>query len=579
MLLAALLLVAAPLAGAPPGSKTPRPPEAKGSIAVTLLSPDERREETVVVTLAAVGPDGPLKPVAERKVSLPPAPKLARVVFDDVAPGRWAVAWSGPRVAAGRMLVSVRRGAVDSGRHLLRLGLTVAGSVRDDLGTPLPAARVALEERSRLEERDTFHAEVRTAPDGGFSIEGAPDGETLLWSASAPGCMDASGLLGGATRLEIVLDRAQRVAGRIVDPEGKPVPDVRIEVRYLREGWSTTARDRVVAGEDGAFAFHRESPLAAVVELRARGFRLAERKLEALPTEGAAKELLLGDVVLDRGRALRGRVTDAATGAPLAGVSLEATSTREEASRLVTDEQATTSDEEGAFALEGIVTDRPVRLVARIAGRAPATLGVGAGSEGALVGVVLGRGGRVEGRLCGRPFELARSEIWMTADDFAKMRSGARRPDATGRFVFTDVEPGLRSFVRAFAFADPANPSGGAYVTGGTRGTLLVEEGSTAMLTLGCDGIPLSGTLLREGAPAAGKVVVFRGPGNREADAMVDAAGGFSLNVPVPGTWSPWIDDPAGLGLRWAPASCEVPPSGLSGCAVDLRPALEEESR
>jgi hypothetical protein len=44
-----------------------------------------------------------------------------------------------------------------------------------------------------------------------------------------------------------------------------------------------------------------------------------------------------------------------------------------------------------------------------------------------------------------------------------------------------------------------------------------------------------------------------------QADAMVDAAGGFSLVVPAPGAWSPWIDDPAGLGRKWAPASCEVP--------------------
>jgi hypothetical protein len=439
---------------------------------VTLVSPDERREETLIVTPAAVGKEDPGKPVAERRVTLPAAPKVARVAFDAVAPGRWALAWSG--------------------------------------------ARIALSERSSLERRNTFHAEVRAAPDGGFSIEGAPDGEPLLWSASAPGSMEASGLLGGDTRLEIVLDRAQWIAGRVVDPDGKPVPAARVEVRYLFEGWSDTRGDKVVVGEDGTFSTRREVPLAAVVELRAKGFRLAERKLELLPKQGAPRELLLGDVVMDRGRSLRGRVTDAATGGPLVGVSLKATARREERNRLVTDEQETTSGEEGTFALEGIATDGPVRLVARSAGWAPRTL---------------------------------------------------------------EIEAGRRTFVRAFAFEDPANPSGGAYSFGGTKGSVVVEEGRTATLTLGCDGIRLSGTLLREGAPAEGKVVFFRGPGSREADAMVDAAGGFSLLVSAPGTWSPWIDDPVGLGRKWAPASCEGPPSGLSGCEIDLRSVDAQEKR
>ena len=590
--IAALLLVATPAFGAsrpgpapdPPATagataEAPEAPKPKGSVTVAFVSPDERREETMVVTLAPVGPGGPGTPVAERKVVLPPGPKSGKVAFGGVAPGIWAIRWCGGRVAAGGARVAVSEGAVDAGRHLLRLGLTVAGSVRDDLGTPVAGARVAIQERSSLERRDTFHAEVRADADGGFSIEGAPEGTPLLWSASAPGCMEATGLLGGDTRLEVVLDRAQRISGRAVDVGGTPVPAARVEVRYLHEGWSDTRGEKVVVAEDGAFAFQRELPLAAVVELRARGFRLAERKLEALPKQGAPRELPLGDVVLDRGRTVRGHVTDGATGAALAGVSLKVTSRREERNRLVTDEQETTSGEEGTFALEGIATDGPVRLVARTAGWAPRTLEIEGGPDDAEIEVALGRGGRVEGRLCGRPFELARSEIWMSADDFAEMRSGARKPDGAGRFVYTGVEPGRRTFVRAFAFEDPLNPSAPAFALGGTKGSVVVEEGRTATLTLGCDGIPLSGTLLREGAPAAGKVVVFRGPGNREADAMVDAAGGFSLFVPSPGSWSPWIDDPAGLGLKWAPASCNVPLTGLSGCALDLRTAVSEESR
>lgn len=577
--LAALCLAVAPFLLSPAAAGAP--PKAKGSVAASFLSPDEKREESLVVTLSpgpASRPAGAAKAPVERKLTLPPRPQAAKVVFDDVLPGTWVLSWNGPGLSSGRMAVVGAAGPVDAGRVEVLRGVTVDGAVRDDLGGPVAGARVVLRERPSADRPEGFLAQVLAAADGGFSIPGAPSDGVLDWSARAAGHMETKGALGGETRLEIVLDRAQRVTGRLVDPDGQPPRDGKVVVRYVTDTSSRNHGGKIEADAEGAFAFHRELASKTRVQVQAKGFRQAERILEPLPQAGWPKEVDLGEIPLDRGRSLRGRAVDVSTGAGVGGVEVKSTVSRKDGRSIVLDQQDALTDDEGRFELSGLPPEERVALSARKAGYAPRNLDLGEiGEEHEEVEVVLGRGGRVEGRLCGRPFELARSEIWMAGPGNVMSREGAQKVDATGRFVFTGVETGERTFIRAFLRESPLSPGSYGVSLGGTKASAVVEEGRTATVSLGCDGLPLSGVLLREGKPVGGEAIVFVGPGGAEPDAMTDAAGAFSLRVPAPGDYAPFTDEHPTPGMTWAPVSCNVPSGGLAGCVLDLRGVAAEE--
>jgi hypothetical protein len=568
---------------AAPSGALPVRMTAKGSVSATFLSLDERQEGSLdvglapIVPVAEVGVPGPGKTFVEKRLTLPKRPGRAKVAFDDVPPGTWALVFSGPGIAAGMKALSVAGKPADAGTLGLTPGFAVEGAVRDDLGVPVRGARVLLQESASFDDREAFLAEAVAGDDGGFGVPGVPAERPVLWVVRAAGHMEAKGRLGGETRLEVVLERAQRVDGRVIDADGAPVRGAAVTVRYVRERSSRNHGRPIETDEDGAFAFHREMPDRTAVEVKAEGFRTLKRELEPLAEAGWPKETSLGDLMLDPGRSLRGRTVDGATGAAVGGVDVKTTVARKEGSVVVLDEQRATTDAEGRFELSGLPPEGPVTLAARATGYAPKSLEVS--EEAEEVEVLLGKGGRVEGRLCGRPHELARSEVQMERPGLGDPREGAQKPDASGRFVFTGVEPGRRTFARAWVYESPLRPGSWAMMMGGTRGSVEVEEGRTVTLELGCAGIPFSGLLLKEGAPFANKVVVFTGSGESAPDAMTDGAGRFSTFATAPGSYEPYTDAVPPPGTTWAPVSCDVPPGGLEGCLLDLRTIPAKESR
>jgi hypothetical protein len=183
------------------------------------------------------------------------------------------------------------------------------------------------------------------------------------------------------------------------------------------------------------------------------------------------------------------------------------------------------------------------------------------------VDVLLGRGGRVHGRVCGTAWEIAAATIWYGPDGAISNRNQAA-VDSSGRFVLENGETGLMTFARSWHFRNPAQPGATFGSSGHLRASVEVKEGETTQVSLGCDGIPLSGVITRDGRPAATEIITLSLAGGM-TDALTDAAGRFSTRVPSPGRW---LLSAGGSPLADA-ASCEVPPGGLEGCRVELTPA------
>lgn len=558
--------------------------KAKGSVRAAFLAIDEKRSATLSVSLKetvdpATGSKGRL--LAEREIPLAPRPAQNAGVFEDIPPGDWVLSWEGPGLAFGSKVVRVGETRLDAGTFPLVAGRSVEGAVRNDLGMVVPGAQVRLRAGGRMTHRPGgTERSARSGSDGGFLVSGLPLDETFAWAVSAPEHEDARGTLGGETRLEVVVSRAQRVRGRLVDEEDLPVAGSPIEVSYVtnrvtkddegHESRSTSVeghRDRVVAGEDGTFSFYRSLPASVEVAPEAGEHLPETRTIEALQEGEERGELDLGDLVLRKGRTLTGHVATRDGGAPVAGAQLTAV-WRTGAGGSVGTARAE-SEPDGAFRLVGILAGPDVTLTAHRDGFAPKTVTVT--PEADSVDLLLGRGGRVEGRVCGTAAELAQVAVWYGPGGGISNQNQVR-VDSTGRFVLKNAEPGSITFARSWRFRDPASPGSTSEWSGAILAAVDVREGETSRVSLGCDGIPLSGVVTRGGRPAASEIVSFSAPDGRTAtDALLDAAGNFSTRVPSPGTWLA----SAGGSRMTAAVSCEVPPGGLEGCRVELE-ALPE---
>jgi carboxypeptidase family protein len=230
-----------------------------------------------------------------------------------------------------RMDVEIPAGApaVDLGRLTLDHDVAIEGRVTDTRGTPLAGAEVRLvtnDPAAEIWQRATgeIFEEQRTGPAGRFRAGGLQRGQRYQLMVVHPGHVDfwaPDVVAPTAEPLRIEMKTAHTLAGRVLGPEGEPVPGASLsEVRELRAGSSMTGSGRGLGQTDAEGRFRVTGLPAGLLTVDVLAESYGRRRVEGLqiPEEGDLEGV---EIAFQRGAYFDVVVHDA-EGAPLAGVDV-----------------------------------------------------------------------------------------------------------------------------------------------------------------------------------------------------------------------------------------------------------------
>jgi RNA polymerase sigma-70 factor (ECF subfamily) len=226
----------------------------------------------------------------------------------------------------------------------------------------------------------------------------------------------------GGSEVTIELTRGATLTG-VVRSSGKPVIDATVCIEVRGESVELAAGQ---TDASGAFRFAGLSP--ALVYVQTSSARFAEKWTRFEIAEGGQQHL---DIELEAGKVLRGRVLDAATGAPIQGARIADSWTMKRSVR---------SDVDGRFELAGLIADNYLMCQVMADGYASAQRNVGLQLE-SEVEFRLHRGGAVRGRIVdasGTAMAAAYVALCANFMEVPGMQDAdwvAARLDASGRFL------------------------------------------------------------------------------------------------------------------------------------------------
>ena len=230
--------------------------------------------------------------------------------------------WIAPRTRAQRM----QRNNVTPWRIRLQKAATRSGTIRSkDSGAPIAEAQISLD-------RNWYDFVVSDA-EGRFALKMTPPEARMGFLrvfARAPGYVGASVHTLGLGDIDIALDVGQRITGRVLGPDGAPVPQARVSANL--RGVTTGRPGR----RDGNFCFQQTrtdvngrfvldslpGSYRHVIHIEAAELARVDTRLDPTP---AGESIDMGDVSLSTSRTLTG-VWETENGVPIkhAPISLHA---------------------------------------------------------------------------------------------------------------------------------------------------------------------------------------------------------------------------------------------------------------
>jgi uncharacterized GH25 family protein len=363
-------------------------------------------------------------------------------------------------------------------------GWSLSGLVVDEAGQPLSDVSVNLEARTenpppRSHAKGRRHiprAQVRTGGDGRFAFRHLSAGMYTVKASKRGYTFEPSKSVGGERveenlrvrsgmgEVRLVLGAQARITGRVIGPDGAPIQRFEVE-------------DLFVDDESGAFAYPFAKSESTTLLFKAPGMVQVERTVEVQ----AGVDVDLGEVRMERGRHVEGRVVDAETGAPIASARVELEDLPQDTQEAGPRSHARERTRDNGFFEFDHIESRPLALTVTRSGYLTRTMTLGSGEESVTVRLDAGATVEISIRdLEGRPLDA----------EVVLLREGASRserlPVRGGSTVQRGLEPGTylaqvlrtQGLKRAFAPQRVNIPASG-------RVTLaFVEQGEGATLAL-----------------------------------------------------------------------------------------------
>ena len=396
----------------------------------------------------------------------------------------------------------------------LRRGVELRGRVVTADGRPVADAGVFLAESGTLASTmvpmhvlltalDDAHAWVRTDATGSFSVRVQPAAHEVSVQKTGYARRTLRDQEPGGAPLQLTLDPAAFVSGRIVRADGRGVPGVRVTATCeLQSG----PREPVESDADGAFVVGELSPgLYSLFAQHPRLGTLGTRMVEA-----PARDVVF---TLPPGGTVRGRAVDAATREELRQFAVSVAPAEDEGSW----RRQGTVDAGGAFLVED-VPEGTVTLTAVAEGYANTSvedLTVVADAEALEVEVALRADAAITGLVTNESGVPVQAHLNATAKDGSA--SGSAAADGDGRYELRGLPAGeVELHVQARGYAAEKRT---ADTRLGGRVDVVLKRG-----------LALRGEVLSDGAPVA-RAGVFANGASRggSAYATTDERGRFTL--------------------------------------------------
>lgn len=478
-------------------------------------------------------------------------PEPAWVTGQDGSFGPFAVSAGELRLLASHPVL----GRADSGKlgpkpkERLPVTLTLAPGtslslrVVDERGTPIPGAEVQVhpgrEEGPRLSIRlgasdKPALARGESDREGRVILGNLPAGPLELVVKKAgfvTAVQDVKLPPEGKDLGDVALQSGTTITGRVVDEQGRGVPDVRVLAGAAAEmPFEYTAQTEA----DGHFEL-ADVPSQGILYVQARA-----REYSSLPVKVSLPPAGPVELKVKAGKLLKGRVVDKETGeavpnAEISGGRLLTRSIGGFTVQSAVPVPPTSSDQDGYFEL-AITEPGEVRLEVRAAGFAPAqkTVPIKQDEPTGFILVRLELGFTLRGRVWEADGSPAVG-VTVTANEAGERSAGPmlatfRRPlgtttDGQGQFVLTGLKPGKFT-------VEARSPEGGQ-----DRVTLDISGDTETQLHLAAPGSLEVHVVGPQGEPLAGARVAASGIGDDLPERQTDAAGVARFEDVAPGMY------------------------------------------